>query len=95
MIVYVGAIAVLFLFVIMMLNIRVLELSDDFLKYLPLLAIVSLSFFFTISRNYSHFGFWDHEFLNCEVSDVAQPFIIYLILLENFQSMNVFFIFVI
>jgi NADH-quinone oxidoreductase subunit J len=74
MIVYVGAIAVLFLFVIMMLNIRVLELSDDFLKYLPLLAIVSLSFFFTISRNYSHFGFWDHEFLNCEVSEVAQPF---------------------
>jgi hypothetical protein len=39
-----------------------------------LLAIVSLSFFFTISRNYSHFGFWDHEFLNCEASDVAQPF---------------------
>jgi len=74
MIVYVGAIAVLFLFVIMMLNIRVLELSDDFFKYFPLLALVSLSFFFTISRNYSHFNFWDNEFLNCEVYDIAQPF---------------------
>lgn len=74
MIVYVGAIAVLFLFVIMMLNIRVLELSDDFLKYLPLLAVVSLSFFFTISRNYSHFNFWDNAYLNCTVDEIAQPF---------------------
>jgi NADH-quinone oxidoreductase subunit J len=72
MIVYVGAIAVLFLFVIMMLNIRVLELSDDFLKYFPLLAIVSLSFFFTISRNYSQFQIIDSFYLNCDYLDIIK-----------------------
>lgn len=48
MIVYVGAIAVLFLFVVMMLNIRVIELKENFIKYVPILGIISLIFFFQI-----------------------------------------------
>ena len=46
LIVYVGAISVLFLFVIMMLNIRIIELSEDFFKYLPILGFISLVFLF-------------------------------------------------
>lgn len=48
LIVYVGAIAVLFLFVVMMLNIRVIELKEDFIKYIPILGILCLIFLFKI-----------------------------------------------
>ena len=43
LIVYIGAIAVLFLFVVMMLNIRLLELYSTFLIYLPIAIILSFS----------------------------------------------------
>jgi NADH:ubiquinone oxidoreductase subunit 6 (subunit J) len=48
-IVYVGAIAILFLFVIMMLNLRLVELTEtgrNYTKNLPLTAILGTSFFF-------------------------------------------------
>ncbi len=41
-VVYVGAVAVLFLFVVMMLDINVLRLREGFLQYLPLGALVGL-----------------------------------------------------
>ncbi|MFV9875965.1 MAG: NADH-quinone oxidoreductase subunit J [Rickettsiales endosymbiont of Dermacentor nuttalli] len=41
-IVYVGAVAVLFLFVIMMLNIDIVELGKGFLKHLPFAILISL-----------------------------------------------------
>jgi NADH-quinone oxidoreductase subunit J len=41
-IVYVGAVAVLFLFVVMMLNINFAELRQGFLQYLPIGALVGL-----------------------------------------------------
>lgn len=44
-IVYVGAIAVLFLFIVMMLNIRVVELGEILNRYFPLAAIVGLVIF--------------------------------------------------
>ena len=44
LIVYIGAIAVLFLFVVMMLNIRVLELASTFSIYFPLALFLSLIF---------------------------------------------------
>lgn len=47
-IVYVGAIAVLFLFIVMMLNIRVVELSEILNRYFPLATIVGLIIFFEI-----------------------------------------------
>ena len=42
MIVYVGAVAVLFLFVVMMLNIDFAELRAGFVRYLPLGALVAI-----------------------------------------------------
>jgi NADH-quinone oxidoreductase subunit J len=44
-IVYVGAVAVLFLFVIMMLDINFVELRQDFLQYLPIGALIGLVLF--------------------------------------------------
>lgn len=45
LIVYIGAIAVLFLFVVMMLNVRVLEIVSNFSVYLPLALFLSFIFF--------------------------------------------------
>jgi len=42
--VYVGAIAVLFLFVVMMLNIRLSELNESILRYLPVGGFIGLIF---------------------------------------------------
>jgi len=47
-IVYVGAIAVLFLFIVMMLNIRVVELGEILNRYFPLAALVGFIIFFEI-----------------------------------------------
>jgi len=48
LIVYVGAIAVLFLFVVMMLNIKLIELNENLILYLPIGAILALIFLFEI-----------------------------------------------
>ncbi len=44
-IVYVGAVAVLFLFVVMMLDINLTELREGFLKYLPVGALIGVVLF--------------------------------------------------
>ena len=41
-VVYVGAVAVLFMFVVMMLDIRIAEVRDGFLHYLPLGALIGI-----------------------------------------------------
>src|SRR5512147_3342501 len=41
-VVYVGAVAVLFLFVVMMLDVDFVELKQGFLKYMPLGALIGL-----------------------------------------------------
>jgi NADH-quinone oxidoreductase subunit J len=43
-IVYVGAIAILFLFVVMMLNIRLVELMDNATRYVPIGFIIGITF---------------------------------------------------
>lgn len=48
LVVYVGAIAVLFLFVVMMLNIKLLELNENLLRYLPVGAFVAIIFLLEI-----------------------------------------------
>ena len=48
-IVYVGAIAVLFLFIVMMLDLKILETSKDIFKYLPAGGFIGGLFFFEIS----------------------------------------------
>lgn len=46
LVVYVGAIAVLFLFVVMMLNIKLAEMNEQKLRYLPIGGLVGLLFLF-------------------------------------------------
>src|ERR1044072_2562743 len=48
LIVYIGAIAVLFLFVVMMLNIRLLENTFNFSIYIPVIIFLSLIFIFQV-----------------------------------------------
>ena len=44
LVVYVGAIAVLFIFVVMMLNVRVTELKESVLRYVPIGGLVLIIF---------------------------------------------------
>lgn len=46
--VYVGAIAVLFLFVVMMLNVRIIEFNISMLRYLPIGGLIALIFLLEI-----------------------------------------------
>ena len=48
LVVYVGAIAVLFLFVVMMLNIKLAEINEKRLRYLPVGGFLGLLFLFEI-----------------------------------------------
>ena len=48
LIVYVGAIAVLFLFVVMMLNVRITTLKKSVLRYLPIGGLILFIFFFEV-----------------------------------------------
>lgn len=59
LIVYIGAIAVLFLFVVMMLNIRLLENSFNFLIYIPI--IIALSLIFMLQSVYLFFNIFSRE----------------------------------
>lgn len=46
LVVYIGAIAVLFLFVVMMLNIKLAEINEQKLRYLPIGGLIGLLFLF-------------------------------------------------
>ena len=48
-VVYVGAVAVLFLFVVMMLDVDFVELKQGFLSYLPFAGLIGLAFFAEIA----------------------------------------------
>ena len=48
LVVYVGAIAVLYLFVVMMLNIKIAEINEQRLRYLPVGGVLGLLFLFEI-----------------------------------------------
>ena len=60
-IIYVGAIAILFLFVVMMLNVKIVKLN--FLSFIPLIIIVSFIGFFNI-LTFLDFLFTEHNFLD-------------------------------
>lgn len=75
--VYVGAIAVLFLFVVMMLNVKVVEFNLTMLRYLPLGGIIGFIFLIeillvldsqliplfglSVDQRSSHFSIWSEE----------------------------------
>jgi NADH:ubiquinone oxidoreductase subunit 6 (subunit J) len=57
-IIYVGAIAVLFLFVIMMLDIKIIKVNQDFFKFLPFLFLFFIGSFCLINQNnFSNFNY--------------------------------------
>lgn len=51
-IVYVGAIAILFLFVVMLLNIKLVEITENATRYAPIGAIVGLVFLYEIFNTF-------------------------------------------
>ncbi len=73
LVVYVGAIAVLFLFVVMMLDIRLAEIQENVLRYLPIGGFVGLIFFLEmfvvldtdfiplLSNTQTHFYSWSAQ----------------------------------
>lgn len=75
-IIYVGAIAVLFLFVVMMLNIRLLQLTDKIVGYFPLLLLLGIFLiafcFFEVEDYYFVFSL-DNLYKECD----------YILLLEH------------
>lgn len=70
LVVYIGAITVLFLFVVMMLNVKIIEFNEKFITYLPIGVFLGIIFlieiFFLISNNLIlwNIGFWESYFLN-------------------------------
>lgn len=48
LVVYVGAIAVLFLFVVMMLNVRITELNESVVRYIPIGGLILFIFLFEV-----------------------------------------------
>jgi NADH-quinone oxidoreductase subunit J len=81
LIVYVGAISVLFLFVIMMLNIKVIELDEVFWRYIPLGCIIA--FLFLAEICYLLFGFinfpivdsYDHYSIKKVITEIYSWFL--------------------
>lgn len=49
LLVYVGAVSILFLFILMLINVRVSELLSDTSKSIPLAIITSIAFYFSVS----------------------------------------------
>ena len=79
LIIYVGAIAILFLFVIMMLNLRLVELIDtgqEYTQNLPLGAIIGSLFFFELlsilplGQNFLEEGLGLFNFINSRILGV-------------------------
>jgi len=71
-IIYVGAISILFLFVVMMLNLRIMELYSTFYNYLPIGSFIGLffilQFFYAITTDYGFFK--SNVFVNDNFSHV-------------------------
>jgi NADH-quinone oxidoreductase subunit J len=98
--VYVGAIMVLFLFIIMMLNIKIIELKNNILNYLPLSAfvtlIVTLQFVYIIFKVYPAENFLLVSVLFPDMSyteiiaylDRKNTFITFGLLLFNFYPLS-------
>jgi len=81
-IVYVGAIAILFLFVVMMLDIKVTSKSNDFFKYLPIGSLVGGLFIFEVlnTLNYS--------FIVPNKSDTANTFISWISTVDKVTNLE-------
>jgi len=66
-IIYVGAISVLFLFVIMMLNIRMIELRENLIKYVPLTIIIAFVLLFELFYLFHNISFDFSNFSHVQI----------------------------
>lgn len=81
LVVYVGAIAVLFLFVVMMLNIKIAEIHENVLRYLPVGGIIGLIFLLEI------FLIVDNDYLPLfEPAIISNPYEAYTAYASKIQS---------
>jgi NADH-quinone oxidoreductase subunit J len=70
LIIYVGAIAVLFLFVFMMLNVKLAEMKENSANFLPVFLIFGILFFLQINILLnSHFLSYSYSFNNINVAN--------------------------
>lgn len=64
LLIYVGAVSILFLFILMLINIRISELLSDTYNYLPLAMLSVIPFIYilghNLSFNFMQFGFIDY-----------------------------------
>ena len=63
LLVYVGAVSILFLFILMLINIRISELSSDTNNYLPLAMLSIIPFVYILGQNIS-FNYMQFNFIN-------------------------------
>ena len=92
LIVYVGAVAVLFLFVVMMLNVRILELNERIISYVPI-AIVIVSIFFLlilsiISNNFLEESNEDNSLLSLFLKNTPNDLNNKQLTYTSFQNLN-------
>jgi NADH:ubiquinone oxidoreductase subunit 6 (subunit J) len=85
LIVYVGAIAVLFLFVVMMLNVRITESKESILRYIPIGGLVLIIFFLEILSviNGDLVPFFSATDLNLESQAVLLPMDLHIVNWSN------------
>jgi len=87
MIVYVGAVAVLFMFVVMMLNINFDQLRSGFTRYLPVGLLIGLILFVELSLVFSDWvpaNSYDYKIQNSTIGDVENTKQLGLVLYTDF-----------
>nr|YP_009047432.1 NADH dehydrogenase subunit 6 [Ulota hutchinsiae]YP_009047631.1 NADH dehydrogenase subunit 6 [Orthotrichum stellatum]YP_009115197.1 NADH dehydrogenase subunit 6 [Lewinskya speciosa]YP_009231589.1 NADH dehydrogenase subunit 6 [Orthotrichum macrocephalum]YP_009231629.1 NADH dehydrogenase subunit 6 [Orthotrichum diaphanum]YP_009307239.1 NADH dehydrogenase subunit 6 [Orthotrichum bicolor]YP_009307279.1 NADH dehydrogenase subunit 6 [Orthotrichum callistomum]YP_009307359.1 NADH dehydrogenase sub len=80
LVVYVGAIAVLFLFVVMMLNIKIAEIHENVLRYLPVGGIIGVIFLLEI------FFIVDNDYIPILPTELSTTYLTYTVYAEKIQS---------
>lgn len=82
LIVYVGAVAVLFLFVIMMLNVKIVNTYENLFRYLPIGFFLSFSFLFECYLVFD-LGLLSYDFLRFECLNVFIDWVEFVTLATN------------
>lgn len=54
LLVYVGAVSILFIFILMLINVRISELSSNTRKSIPLAVIIAICFYYTVNQVLPH-----------------------------------------
>jgi NADH-ubiquinone oxidoreductase chain 6 len=88
LLVYVGAVSILFLFILMLINVRVSELLSNTSNSIPLAIFVCLSFGFTINHGLPYSGFT--AFFNSFIFMFNAVFSWFLNIIPNNNFNNVF-----